>query len=604
MDPTLSGDAQTLVRSPHSTVTPRADSTSGAKILELLRKLARPPPPIEEETVLGQGGMGVVRLATQLPLGRKVAVKRLQPSHAKREDIEALLSEAWLSGSLEHPNIVPVHELGLDADGLPVLVMKRIEGLSWSTLMRDADALAAHAPGRPALEANLRILMQVCNALHYAHARGVVHRDVKPDNVMVGGFGEVYLVDWGIAVAPGPSTQLAGTPVYMAPEMLGGPNAVISARTDVYLLGAVLCELLTGRPPHDGSTAEALTSSVLASSPGFPADAPVELAALARLCMSAHPAQRPESALAVRVALEDFLAHAGSLELTAQAERRLAELQTLLASNEPDSRRVFDLFSECRFGFQQALRDWAHNVRARHGLDGAVKAMVRYQLGMGSARTAQSLLSELVSPDASLLAEVEAAVAAENAERARLEALEKSLDPRTGGRQRMLVALGISVLWVLAPLLGKPAVVRWPGYEMLLSAAVSGVSLPVLLFAAWKWKAASTPLNTQLVKLFVFAMSAQTATLIVFHFVVGDLGPLTVPLLEGYWALLGGIIAVTLLPGAWLASLGYLCMALFSARFPEWRNETIALGNTVLVLNVAVLLRTQYVHPERGRGAR
>ncbi|MDP1829399.1 MAG: serine/threonine-protein kinase [Archangium sp.] len=596
MDPTLSGDAQTLVRSPHSTVTPRSDSRSGATILELLQKLARPPPPIEEEAVLGQGGMGVVRLATQLPLGRKVAVKRLQPSHATRQDIEALLSEAWLSGSLEHPNIVPVHELGLDADGLPVLVMKRIEGLSWSTLMRDADALAAHAPGRPALEANLRILMQVCNALHYAHARGVVHRDVKPDNVMVGSFGEVYLVDWGIAVAPGPSPQLAGTPVYMAPEMLGGEQAVISARTDVYLLGAVLCELLTGRPPHDvdASTAEKLAASVLASSPHFPADAPVELAALARLCMSPTPAHRPESALAVRVALEDFLAHAGSLELTAQAERRLAELQALLTSGEPDSRRVFDLFSECRFGFQQALRGWAHNARARHGLDGAVKAMVRYQLTAGSARTAQSLLSELVSPDAALLAEVDAAVAAENAERARLEALERSLDPRTGGRQRMLVALGISVLWVLAPLLGKPAVVRWPGYEMLLSAAVSGVSLPVLLFAAWKWRAASTPLNAQLVKLFVFAMSAQTATLIVFHFGVGDLGPVTVPLLEGYWALLGGIVAVTLLPGAWLASVGYLFMAIVSARSPEWRNETIAIGNGILVLNVAVLLKRQY----------
>ena len=249
---TLSGDANTVVRNPNSTVAPpREDARSGARVLELLQRLARPPPAVEEETLLGQGGMGVVHLATQLPLGRKVAVKRLQPAHTSLEDIESLLSESWLSGSLEHPNIIPIYDLGLDAAGLPVLVMKRIEGLSWGTLLRDPDAMSRHAPGRSPLEANLRILMQVCNALHYAHARGVVHRDVKPDNVMVGSFGEVYLVDWGIAAPPGPSRQLAGTPVYMAPEMLGGDHAVISAQTDVYLLGSVLCELLTGQPPHD-----------------------------------------------------------------------------------------------------------------------------------------------------------------------------------------------------------------------------------------------------------------------------------------------------------------------------------------------------------------
>ena len=572
---TLSGDS-TVVRNPNSTVAPpREDARSGARVLELLQKLARPPPPVEEEAVIGQGGMGVVRLATQLPLGRKVAVKRLQPHHATREDVESLLSESWLSGSLEHPNIIPIYDLGLDADGLPVLVMKRIEGLSWASLLRDPDALAAHAPGRPPLEANLRILMQVCNALHYAHARGVVHRDVKPDNVMVGGFGEVYLVDWGIAVPPGPSRQLAGTPVYMAPEMLGGEHAVLSARTDVYLLGAVLCELLTGHPPHDASSPEALASSVLASSPGFPADVPVELAALARLCMSADPAQRPESALAVRVALEDFLAHLGSLELTAQAERSLAELQSLLAAPEPDARRGFDLFSECRFGFLQALRDWPHNPRARHGLDRAVHAMVRFQLRSGSARTAQALLNELPSPDPLLLEEVEAAIAAETAERTRLQELEKSLDPRTGGAPRLILALGISLAWILAPLLGGSAVARWPEYEMLFSASVSAVTALVLVFVGRATEKPRTTLNTQLLRMMVFAMSAQTVGLVALHFTFGDAGALTVPVLQCFWFVLAGLVATALIPEAWLTAAGYLGTAILSARFPAWRNETI-----------------------------
>ncbi len=595
---TLSGDAQTLVRNPNSTVAPPREAHDGARVLALLRALGRPPPALEEEATLGQGGMGVVRLATQVTLGRKVAVKRLAPGRAGPDDVEALLSEAWLSGSLEHPNIVPVHELGLDAEGLPVLVMKRIEGLSWASLLRDPDALAAHAPSRAPLEAHLRIFIAVCNALHYAHARGVVHRDVKPDNVMVGAFGEVYLVDWGIASAPGPARQLAGTPVYMAPEMLGGEHAIISALTDVYLLGAVLCELLTGRAPHDASTPERLVESVLASSPVLPDDAPMELAALARLCMSADPTQRPASALAVRLALEDFLAHLGSLELTTQAEARLADLQSLFVTPAPDARRVFDLFSECRFGFQQALRGWPHNVRARHGLQVAVRAMVRFELAAGSARSAQSLLSELTSPDAALGAEVAQALAAEQARRdelTRLEALEKSLDPRTGNALRMLTALGVGVLWIIAPIAGRPLIARAAGSEMLLDALVSGASTLVLMFIAWRSRADRTVLNRQLMRLMVFSLTVQTIALVVVHFTIGDVGPRSVPFMTAAWFFIAGVITTVFMPGVWLTAAGYLLATVLAARFPEYRYEAVALGNLVMTINAALLLKRQRV---------
>jgi len=579
------GDAKTLLRNPRSTVAPpRAETTSGGHALEVLRALARPPPAVEEEAQLGQGGMGVVRLATQLPLGRKVAVKRLAPGHTDRQDVEALLAESWLSGSLEHPNIVPIYDLGLDADGLPVLVMKRVEGRSWATLLKDRDALERHAPGRPPLEAHLRILMQVCNALHYAHARGVVHRDVKPDNVMVGAFGEVYLVDWGIAVASGPSSALAGTPVYMAPEMLGGPTAFISPLTDVYLLGAVLFELLTGAPPHDATTPERLTQSVLASAPVLPDDAPMELAALVRLCMSADPAQRPESALAVRLALEDFLAHLGSLELTSQAEQRLAELQSLLAAPGGEARAVFDLFSECRFGFQQALRAWPQNARARHGLDAAVRAMVRFELKAGSARSAQSLLGGLAAPDPALVAEVERALLAEASQKqelARLEALERHFDPRTGSRQRALFALAAGLSWILFPVTGKFLVASLPRFEVLLSAAVSAASTAALAFIAVRPHPYRTVLNTQLVRMNLFFFSAQTAALLAVHFFIGDIGAAVAPLLAGGWFILSGIIAAALMPEVWPIAIAYLVVTVLSALFPERRYEIISLGNVV-----------------------
>src|SRR5262249_2783401 len=160
------------------------------------------------------------------------------------EALGGLLTEAVITGSLEHPSIVPVHALGCDDAGRPVLVMKRIEGVCWRGMARDE-----HPPGWAAIDAagggrrtaHVANLMAVCNAMHFAHRRGVVHRDLKPGNVMIGSYGEVYVVDWGIAarIEAGPSpVALVGTPAYMAPEMVWGEAHRVDARTDVYLLGA------------------------------------------------------------------------------------------------------------------------------------------------------------------------------------------------------------------------------------------------------------------------------------------------------------------------------------------------------------------------------
>src|SRR5262249_35011988 len=150
--------------------------------------------------------------------------------------------------------------------------MKHVEGVSWRDLLRDGAHPAwakVGAPGEDRLVSHLQILMQVCNAVEFAHRRGLIHRDIKPANVMVGEFGEVYLLDWGIAARTGilaeasshlgesgaePTPRMLGTPAYMAPEMLSRKVGPIDERTDVYLLGATLHEVLTGRPRHVGST--------------------------------------------------------------------------------------------------------------------------------------------------------------------------------------------------------------------------------------------------------------------------------------------------------------------------------------------------------------
>ena len=159
--------------------------------------------------------------------GREVAVKRLRPEVISPETESALLHEARSTGRLEHPNIVPVHLLDFGDEGRPRLVMKRLEGVAWRELIRQPGHPAwAHLRGDP-LTRHIQILMQVCNAVEYAHSRRVIHRDIKPANVMVGSFGEVYLVDWGIALdlsshQRGTTPEVAGTPSYMAPEMLEG----------------------------------------------------------------------------------------------------------------------------------------------------------------------------------------------------------------------------------------------------------------------------------------------------------------------------------------------------------------------------------------------
>ena len=140
----------------------------------------------------------MVRSATQRSLGRTVAIKTTLPD-ASPAQAELMLQEAWVTGFLEHPGVVPVHDILRGADG-PVVVMRRIRGATWEALRVDEDWARAQG-ARDLLEQNLRIFVRVCEIVEFAHAKGVMHRDIKPANVMLGSFGEVYLLDWGLALA-------------------------------------------------------------------------------------------------------------------------------------------------------------------------------------------------------------------------------------------------------------------------------------------------------------------------------------------------------------------------------------------------------------------
>lgn len=470
-------DARTIEQHPSQTIVPpdpRLDTAAG-RALEVLGELgsASFQGKLEVRGTLGEGGMGIVRLAHQRSVGRAVAVKSVKPEHRSERAVLKLLREAWVTGGLEHPNVVPVYDVALDADGSPLIVLKKIEGVDWGSLMHDAPEVKARFGVEDPLEWNLRILMQVCNAVRFAHSRGVLHRDLKPENVMIGPFGEVYLVDWGIAVSlvddgsgrlplASDAREMAGTPLYMAPEMLGGGE--LGERTDVYLLGSILHEIVTGAPPHRGSSFMAIVASIATSEPVLGDDAPPELAAIVRRAMAPDPEARFEGPEALRLAVQSFLQHRDASRLAARAEERLRELLALLehgAGKHPDDREaLYQLYGQCRFGLRHALEVWPGNVEARAALDRAIEAMVEHELSLDEPEAARALLTELEHVPSALATRVAEARARRDEEDARRRRLEEDLDPSRGRRTRSVVAVVMGLLWTGLPLAGQVQLLR------------------------------------------------------------------------------------------------------------------------------------------------
>jgi eukaryotic-like serine/threonine-protein kinase len=585
---TLQVEGEALRRAALETVRPSASSTD-----DLVGHISGPA--LVVGGALGVGGMGLVLEGAQPQLGRAVAVKTMRPDKRSPSSRRALLHEARIAGRLDHPNVVPVHDLRFDSEGDPQIVLKKIEGQDWSELHQDAAAVAERFGRHDLLEWNVRTLISVCNAVHYAHSSGVLHRDIKPGNVRVGRFGEVYLMDWGLGVELGEegtwvvptrrgSFQLAGTPGFMAPEMAGQHGGSLDARTDVYLLAATLYAVLTGAPPHSSDTREGLIRSIIHSQPRLPTTVPAELADLCRRALSGDPAHRPPTAESFRAALEEFLDHRSATQLAQASAGRLEELRTAAAAG-CDGRALHRLYNECRFGFAQALASWPEAPGAAEGLAEAVALMVEHELGRDQPAAAAAILADAREPSAALVERVEAALATAAEARDRDARILRRHDPSVGQRTRWFVGMLLGLSWTVIALASsrvEPSYARSIQSSLAVASVTAGLGFwarESLFATAFNRKMFSTVALVPFVQLVWIAGAwqmgidklAATQSLLCLWFVIATMSTFTI---DGRLA-----------PGA----LGYLAGFAAIATVPAWSTEAFALSNIVMLVNIAVI---------------
>ncbi len=348
---------------------------------------------------IGIGGMGEVYRCGDDALRRDLAVKVLRAELRGDADAEErFLREARLTGSLQHPCIVPVHHLGQLADGRPCYTMKLVRGRTLADLLRE------EAVGPERLPRLLAIVEKVCQAVAFAHSKGIIHRDLKPSNVMVGEFGEVQVMDWGLAkeqrwdAATEPADEpvedgetvarteedaglsraglALGTPAYMPPEQAAGDWDIVDERADVFALGAVLYEILTGRPPYQGANRDEVLRRARR---GDVADALTKLeqcgaeaalTALCQECLAAERERRPRQAGVVAERLAAYQAEVQERLRCAELERARAEVRML---EEGKRRRLFSALAVAML-LLLAIggAGWGQWQRRRAAADGAV----------------------------------------------------------------------------------------------------------------------------------------------------------------------------------------------------------------------------------------
>ena len=391
----------------------------------------------ELQDKLGEGGMGVVYTARQSSIDRQIALKMLKGDTDDAAKAK-FLQEAVVTGDLDHPNIVTIHDLGTDAGGNIFYAMKKISGRGWHQALKGLSR-----------QENLNILLKVCDAVAFAHSRGIIHRDLKPENVMLGEFGEVIVMDWGLALAVTDNGKaervnaglgIAGTPAYLAPEMAApGRWREIGPASDVYLLGAILYEILTGHRPHEGKDVrECLRNAArnVIRDSGQPRN---ELMDIALRAMATRPEDRFAKVQDFQAAVRGYQAHA---EANLIAEKARAQLERAAAN------RDYEEYAGAVYRFRQARELWGGDPKMLAGQKSAVTQYAALALENGDLDLALSLVTKDEYPEyAPLKLRITDAIALRERQRRHARAL------RTGAIALTALVVVVSVgaaVWINA----------------------------------------------------------------------------------------------------------------------------------------------------------
>jgi len=546
---------------------------------------------LEIGDVIAESSMGVVRAAVQKSLGRAVVIKTT-PRRSAGDDAKRMLREAWVTGYLEHPGVVPVYDIAVGEDGAPIVVMRRIRGKTWHSTMRDPTWAAVEGV-RDLLEQNLRVLVRVCEIVEFAHSKSVVHRDLKPSNVMVGTFGEVYLLDWGLAVATGgaPAKHLplaaeareaCGTLSYAAPEMVGLIDAPISPRTDVYLLGSVLFELATGQPPHRAGEARDIVASIDTTPPAMPASMSPQLGAICTRALQKDPADRHASAGEVRRDILAFLRQRDSEHVAIEGERALGRLKEACAG-DGSRQRIHDLYGECRFACQEALRTWPENEAARAGLAEAARVVIEHELGR-DPRGAAALLAEAPCPLPDLEKRIAEAMAAEESERAKIAKVARDHDANVGRRVRRIFLIGMGLAWSLGQLADRVAPIT---YERFLIGSV--VQLPIVALAwALSPELRSTTFNRRMLAAVGVHVCSQIGLFLAGMALGVDIALIRL-LQVGLWAVIATLLAVVFERRFWPMAVAMVAAFVVVTLAPHLRPVATTVAIAILTFNAAAI---------------
>ncbi|MEZ4220910.1 MAG: serine/threonine-protein kinase [Polyangiaceae bacterium] len=566
--------------------------TAGA--VRLQRSPAQPPTHAESSTTgpLGKGGMAVVLAGRQLKLDRAVAVKTLRADRRSEADVRRLLHEARITGRLEHPNIVPVHDIVRDEDGLPKVVLKLIEGHTWTELIAAPDRVRELFGADDLLEWNLGVLMAVARALSFAHSRHVLHRDVKPSNVMVGAFGEVYLLDWGIALdLDAPSNEdggldLAGTTGYMAPEQVLGIRDQLGTWTDTYLLAATLYHALAGRPPHGGVDLTTRVTRAAAGEPppDLPDHVPSELRRITLQALHSNIERRTQHPEELRLALVAYLRHRGAERL---ARRGTRELESLRSETGPTSETEWEQTRlAAELAFRAAFEEWPECEEARRGLRELAIARITHALERGQPGQAARLLDDLDDPPEALKQQVNAARTEADEEAERLQRIVADADRGVGHGARGIFGAIFGLIWIgfwgvvafVPPKTVAPLVLFTVGFAVIGITGVLTLGKQLL----------QNRINRTSMAIIVSGMAMTVAWCLGASWLNLEIRTVFIGLLL-VWATFASGMATLMDPWGTISAVGFVGAFLVASYEPDWMPWALLAGNAVLIVNQIVL---------------